>query len=95
MILDIIQQQLVFDGVEVFHFSNEGVCSWYDVAYETMKLANFTCKISPIETKDYPTPTKRPAYSVLNKSKIKSAYGINIPHWRDSLETCIKLLLNQ
>ena len=78
---------------DIYHFANEGVCSWYDVAYETIKLANFSCRILPIETKEYPTPTKRPAYSVLNKLKIKSTFNLSIPHWRDGLERCIKLLV--
>jgi len=76
----------------IYHYSNEGVTSWYDFALEIMRLANLDCKIIPIETKDYPTAAKRPHYSILNKSKIKSVYKIEIPHWKYSLETCIKEL---
>ncbi len=57
-----------------------------------MELAKLDCKINPIETKDYPTPAKRPVYSVLNKAKIKADFGIEIPHWRASLEECLKLI---
>ncbi len=77
---------------EIFHFSNEGVCSWYDFAKEIMKIAKIDCTINPIETKDYPTPAKRPFYSVLNKSKIKKEFDINIPYWKDSLNKCLEKL---
>lgn len=76
----------------IFHFANEGVCSWYDFAHEIVELFGLTCQINPIEAKDYPLPAKRPHYSVLNKSKIKSTYNITIPHWRDSLKKCVQLL---
>jgi dTDP-4-dehydrorhamnose reductase len=76
----------------IFHYSNEGVCSWYDFACAIMKLSNLKCKVFPIETKDYPTPAKRPKFGVLNKSKIKSTYGININHWYSSLERMIDSL---
>lgn len=74
----------------VYHFSNEGVCSWYDFATEIAQLSGSKCRILPIETKDYPSPTQRPFYSVLNKSKIKSSFGIAIPHWKESLKICLK-----
>jgi dTDP-4-dehydrorhamnose reductase len=73
----------------IFHYSNEGVCSWYDFAYAIMRLNGLNCKVSPIETADYPTPAKRPEYGVLNKAKIKSVYGIEINHWYASLEKMI------
>lgn len=77
----------------IFHFSDEGVCSWYDFTLSIHKLAGITsCQVLPIETKDYPTRATRPAYSVLNKSKIKATYGITIPHWETSLQTCIAKL---
>lgn len=75
---------------ELYHYSNEGVCSWYDFAKAIFETENIQCKISAIETKDYPTPAKRPHYSLLNKSKIKQAYKIDIPYWRDSLIVCLK-----
>jgi len=75
---------------EVYNYSNEGVCSWYDFAKEIMKIAKLTCKINPIETSQYPTPAQRPHYSLLNKSKIKNDYTIDIPYWKDSLEHCLR-----
>ena len=77
------------DG-KIYHYSNEGVTSWYDFATAIMELGNVDCKLVPIQTIDYPTVTKRPKYSVLDKSKIKSDFKLKIPHWRDSLEDCIK-----
>jgi dTDP-4-dehydrorhamnose reductase len=73
----------------VYHYSNEGVCSWYDFAREIMELGERSCKVFPIESKDYPTPAQRPHYSVLNKTKIKQAYGVEIPHWKDSLRKVV------
>ena len=75
---------------EIFHFSNEGVCSWYDFAKEIMEEMSLQCKVLPILTSQYPTPAKRPYYSVLNKDDIKNYLSIEIPHWKDSLKTCIK-----
>jgi len=77
----------------VFNYSNEGVCSWYDLAVEVCRLINCKGNVIPIETHEYPTPAKRPVYSVLNKSRIKEVYGVEVPYWRDSLEKCIKNLL--
>jgi len=74
----------------LYHYSNEGVTSWYDFASAIMEISNIDCQVIPIETKDYPTLTKRPLYSVLDKSKIKSDFKLTIPHWRDSLANCIK-----
>jgi dTDP-4-dehydrorhamnose reductase len=78
----------------LYHFSNEGVCSWYDFSIAIMALGKVNCQVKPIETKDYPTPAKRPHFSVLNKSKIKNDFEIDIPYWRDSLAKCI-LKLNK
>ena len=80
----------------VYHFSNEGVCSWYDFTIKIHELAGIkTCKVNPIETKDYPTKAARPHYSVLNKTKIKQTFNITIPHWEASLKNCIKELSEQ
>ena len=77
----------------IYHFSNEGVCSWYDFTVKIHELAGITtCKVNPIETKDYPTKATRPAYSVLSKEKIKADYGIHIPTWEESLADCIAKL---
>ena len=76
----------------VYHFSNEGVTSWYDFAVAVFDLKNMPVKVKPIETKDYPTPAKRPPYSLLNKAKIRNAFGIEIEHWQHSLRKCLDLL---
>lgn len=73
----------------VFHYSNEGVTSWYDFALAIFDIAGIQCKVDPIETIEYPTPAKRPPFSVLNKKKIKKTFGIEIPYWRDSLKECV------
>jgi dTDP-4-dehydrorhamnose reductase len=74
----------------LYHYSDEGVTSWYNFATAIMEIGNIDCKVIPIETKDYPTQARRPLYSVLDKSKIKSDFKVTIPHWRDSLANCIK-----
>ena len=78
----------------IYHYSNEGVCSWYDFTRSIHQLAGISCDLVPIESKEYPVRTPRPHFSVLNKAKIKQTYGIEIPHWEDSLEKCIRLLVN-
>lgn len=77
------------EGCEIYHYSNEGVCSWYDFSKAIFELSKISCNVHAIETKDYPTPAKRPYYSVLNKAKIKSKLGISIPYWKDSLIECL------
>ena len=76
----------------VYHYSNEGVASWYDFAKAIMELGKIDCEVIPIETKDYPTAAKRPHFSVLNKAKIKNDFEIEIPYWRASLAQCISKL---
>ncbi|MBN2816767.1 MAG: dTDP-4-dehydrorhamnose reductase [Campylobacterales bacterium] len=78
--------------VEIYNYSNEGVCSWYDFAKAIMELSHTKCVVNAIETKEYPTPASRPHYSLLNKAKIKREFGITIPYWRDSLQECLELL---
>lgn len=78
-----------FEG-QILHFSNEGVCSWYDFALKIMQLGKKDCHVRPIRTADYPTPATRPAYSVLDKTDIKQFLGIEIPHWEESLNECLK-----
>ena len=79
----------------VYHFSNEGVISWYDFTKAIHRIAGITtCHVRPLHTSEYPTPANRPAYSVLDKTKIKKTYGIEIPYWEESLEKCIKKLLS-
>lgn len=78
------------DGISgVYHFSNEGVASWYDFARKICKLLNLNCDILPIESKDYPQKAKRPSFSILNKSKIKNDFNVSISHWEEALEQCI------
>jgi dTDP-4-dehydrorhamnose reductase len=78
---------------KLYHYSNEGVASWYDFAISIMELGGENCKVEPIQTKDYPTLAKRPHYSVLNKSKIKTDFNIEIRYWRDSLKDCIEKII--
>ncbi len=75
----------------IYHFSNEGTCSWYDFATEIMELSNLSCKVYPILSVEYPTKATRPFYSVLDKSKLKKTFNISIPHWKESLKKCLKL----
>lgn len=85
--------QLRNQQVEIYHYSNEGVCSWYDFAKAIFEHQNITCQVSPIETKAYPTPAIRPHNSLLNKTKIKQTYGLCIPYWKDSLTECLNDIL--
>ncbi len=78
------------ENVELFHYSNEGICSWYDFAIAIFQIAGINIKVNPIETLQYPTAAKRPFYSILNKNKIKNKFNIEIPNWRDSLTNCLK-----
>ena len=87
----------MYEGNEgIYHFSNEGVCSWYDFAREIARVAgNRECKILPCLSSEYPSKVSRPAYSVLDKSKIKRTFGTTIPHWRESVERCINKLMSE
>ena len=76
----------------IYHFSNEGVCSWYDFAKLICKLSGNTCDINPCYSEEFPSPVKRPHFSVLDKRKMKETFGIKVPYWTDSLEVCIKQL---
>lgn len=80
---------------EIYHYSNEGVASWYDFACAIMAESGLACAVRPLETHEYPTKATRPAYSVLNKTKIKRDFGITIPHWMDGLKRCITKLNEQ
>lgn len=82
-----------YDKTGIYHFSNEGVCSWYDFTKVIAELAgNKDCDIQPCHSDEFPSPVKRPAYSVLDKTKIKNTFGVTIPFWIDSLKVCIKNL---
>ncbi|MCQ2286520.1 MAG: dTDP-4-dehydrorhamnose reductase [Bacteroidales bacterium] len=88
-ILTVLEHAEKIEKVEIFHFTNEGAISWYDFASKIMELGKRHCHVNPIASKDYPTPTKRPAYSVLDLTKIKEFFGISIPAWEDGLNRCI------
>lgn len=90
-ILDIVPR-IQNSKLEIYNYSNEGVTSWYDFAKEIMSIAKLDCQINPIETVAYPTPAKRPHYSVLNKTKIKEEFNIEIPYWKDSIYRCLRKL---
>lgn len=80
----------------IFHYTNEGATSWYDFAKAIHRAAGISsCRINPIRTSQYPTPASRPAYSLLDKAKIKQTYKIDIPHWQDSLNECVATILNK
>lgn len=73
----------------IFNFSNEGVCSWYDFALAIFEKSGLTCRVTPVESHEFPSPVERPHYSVLNKSKIKTTFDLQIPYWRDALTRCL------
>ncbi len=87
---DISKEVLFHPGI--FHYSNEGVCSWFDFTKAIHEIAGVNCKVLPIESEEYPTAAPRPHYSVLNKRKLKEVYKIDIPYWKDSLSECIQLI---
>ncbi|MEI6576095.1 MAG: dTDP-4-dehydrorhamnose reductase [Bacteroidota bacterium] len=92
MVLNNLSHFLKTNKPTLYHFSNEGVASWYDFAHLIVKLSGLTCKVRPILSKEYPTPAARPHFSVLDKSKIKSTLNIEIPDWQDSLQVCLNKL---
>ncbi len=100
VVLDILQMTAADNKrfvTGIYHYSNEGVASWFDFTKAIFEYTpEITCQVSPIDTSAYPTPATRPAYSVLNKTKIKTTFGVRIPYWRDSLKEClIKLNENE
>ncbi|HCX99783.1 MAG TPA: NAD(P)-dependent oxidoreductase, partial [Bacteroidales bacterium] len=78
---------------EIFHYSNEGVCSWYDFAKAILSIKGRECEVAPVLSSEFVTKAKRPHYSVLNKQKIKKTFGLIIPYWRDSLGECLSSAL--
>ncbi|MFQ6759921.1 MAG: dTDP-4-dehydrorhamnose reductase [Alphaproteobacteria bacterium] len=78
----------------IYHYTNNGVCSWYDFATEIMTMSGLKCVVNPITTEQYPTRATRPAYSVLDKSKIKDTFDVEIPHWRAGLAKCLEAIKN-
>ena len=93
LISHIIENGLI-DRTGIYHYTDEGVCSWYDFAKEINSLVGHTCNVMPCRTEDYPTPARRPHYSVLDKAKVRGTFGIEIPHWRDSLVMAVNEYMN-
>jgi dTDP-4-dehydrorhamnose reductase len=91
IIAGVIRNQIAFNA-GIYNYSNEGVCTWYDFAIAIIEESRINCPIVPILTKDFPVKAKRPAYSVMDKSKIKENYNLIIPHWRNSLKKCMKII---
>lgn len=89
VLIDIIPK-IKLGSCEIIHYSNEGAISWYDFAKAICEIKKFTCKINPIESFEFPTSAPRPAYSVLNKRKIKEVYNVSIPYWKESLKLCLE-----
>ena len=93
VIFSIIEGNLYTGNEGVYHFSNEGVCSWYDFATEiAIAAGNLECNIQPCHSSEFPSKVTRPPYSVLDKTKIKQTFGVDIPHWRDSMLYCLERL---
>lgn len=91
IIYKVIEKDML-DKQGIYHFSNEGVCSWYDFAQEVCELSGNTCNIEPCHSDEFPSKVKRPHFSVLDKTKLKLAFGVEIPYWKDSLVKCINEL---
>lgn len=95
-IFEILEHRKFQGNSGIYNYSNEGVCSWYDFAKAIVSFAGVTgCDIQPCHSEDFPSPVKRPAYSVLDKTKIKQTFGLSIPYWTDSLRHCIEILKQQ
>ena len=93
-IFDIIENRKYKGNTGIYHYSNEGVCSWYDFTKMIAELAgNNVCDIQPCHSDEFPSPVKRPAYSVLDKTKVKKSFGICVPYWTDSLKICLNNLM--
>lgn len=89
-IYDIIENRKFEGNTGIYHYSNEGVCSWYDFTKMIVEIAgNTSCDIQPCHSDEFPSPVKRPAYSVLDKTKVKETFGIKVPYWTDSLRKCM------
>lgn len=84
-----ILPQISEENAGIYHYTNEGVCSWYDFSYEIMAMSGYSCNVIPVSSSEYPTKAHRPHYSVLDKSRIKKVFGIDIPYWKESLKKCL------
>ena len=95
LILQIVGSESFLENekpTSIFHYSNEGKSSWYEFAKEIISISGINCHLNPINTEDYPLPAKRPKYSILSKKKISQEYALNIHHWKDALNDCLKNL---
>jgi len=88
VLLEIIRLKKEWTDTEIYHYSNCGKITWYDFAAKIMELGNYSCVVNPISTSDYPTPAKRPLYSLLSTEKTAKVFGLSIPYWEDSLQKC-------
>lgn len=96
VIFDVVENRKYEGNTGIYHFSNEGICSWYDFTKVIAEMAgNTDCDIQPCHSCEFPSPVKRPAYSVLDKTKVKDTFGIMIPYWTDSLKTCVNNLIKK
>lgn len=95
-IVDIITNRRYVGNEGIYHYSNEGVCSWYDFTKAIAKMAgNDSCDIQPCHSDEFPSPVKRPAYSVLDKTKFKNTFGMKVPYWKDSLTICLQNIIKK
>ena len=92
LLVSIIDEGKLRDG-GIWHYSNEGVCSWYDFAREICSVSGYLCEVMPCKSSEYRTKAMRPMYSVMDKSKVKKDFGVDIPHWSDSLSICLDIML--
>lgn len=92
VIFKIVEGGMYKDHPGIYHFSNEGVCSWYDFAVEIARMSGNACDIRPCHSDEFPSKVKRPHFSVLDKTKLKETFGVSVPYWKDSLEKCIEEL---
>ena len=93
-IVYIIENEKQNGNEGIYHFSDEGVCSWYDFAIEIRNQFGNVCDIQPCHSDEFPAKVKRPNFSVLDKTKIKETFNLQIPYWKDSLEKCVEMLKN-
>lgn len=93
LIAHIIEENKL-DRTGLYHYTNEGVCSWYDFTKEINDLLGHTCNVMPCRTEEFPTPAARPHYSVLEKKKVRETFGLEIPHWKESLRLAVKEYMN-
>lgn len=93
LIYKIIEERML-DNKGIYHYSNEGVCSWYDFAREICEMSGNECDVQPCHSDEFPSKVARPAYSVLDKTKVKTTFGVSVPHWKESLAKCIEELKN-